>query len=93
MKSVALNINDTQRQFDSLQEIVRLQSSINSDNWIGPDLLDLNTIILYRGELIKLNYKQNYNKKYKEIYLIILNNEVVICNKKVSSIGFLNVFQ
>lgn len=29
MKQVAMKINDTQRQFDSLQEIIRLQNSID----------------------------------------------------------------
>jgi len=83
MKSVAMSVNDTQRRFDALQEIVRLQASVY-EGWEGPDLLDANTLILHKGDLVKLTEGQ----KHKEAYVIILNNEVLIC-KKVSTNKFL----
>jgi hypothetical protein len=76
MKRVAMNVNDTQRRFDALQEIVRLQASV-IEGWEGTDLLETNTMILQRGDLVKMTEGQ----KHKEVHVIVLNNEVLICKK------------
>ena len=76
MKTVAMNVNDTQRKFDALQEIVRLQASV-TEGWEGQDLLNNNTLILHKGDLVKLTEGQ----KHKEVHVVILNNEVLICKK------------
>jgi len=75
MKDVAMRINDRQRQFESLQEIIRVQDSI--EGFEGPDLVGRNSSLLVRGELVKTVL----GKRNKEIILFLLNKDVILCKK------------
>jgi hypothetical protein len=75
MRKVAQKVNDAQRLFDAVHEITKLQNSM--DLFEGPNLIDRNSQILHRGDLVKAHQ----GRKHKEVHVIILNSELVICKR------------